>query len=1268
MTLREIFRFEFLYQLRRVSTWLDFAVMVVVPVFAIRGTYIDSARIDGHFLNAPFVIASVTAVASLIWLLVGAGVAGGAAARDVRTGMHPLTYTAPIRKTDYLGGRFLAALALNASILLAVPAGILLAVATSGVEPEFLGPFRPAAYLTAYAVVALPNAFIATAIQFSLAVLGRRAMASHFGGLLLLIASAVVADWEAGRLLDPLGIIAMDGVMSGLPPIERNTALIGLDGSLLLNRVLWLGIALGVLAFTHLRFRFAHPAAGAWWSRIGRRRGAHAAPPAGAAIARGAIAVPHARRTFGFATCARQTLAIAWTSFRAIVTRRGGLIFIGLFAVVMTLLGPAILSHMGVPLLPRTEHVIHTFLASSLMNFQAPFEAPPLNFIFFFIPLLTIIYAGELVWREREAGVSEIADATPVPEWVSFVGKFLGLGLVLAAWLAILMAAGMVSQARMGYHDFEIGLYARVLFGIQLVEYLLLALLALVVHVIVDQRHVAHLATVLAFGCIVAAPAFGIEHNLLVYGAGPAWSYTEMRGFGPSLGPWLWFKLYWAAWALLLAVAARLLWVRGRDGGLRARLRQARRRFDRATAGVAAAAAGLILVLGGFIFYNTNVLNAFSTASRVEALRAEYERRYGRYEGIPQPRVAGTNLHVEIYPERGAVDIRGSYRLVNRGAVPIDSIHVATVPGVETGVVPADPRAATAIAGEDLADRSARAVDRPADLALADGDRGRRIALAVDRPARLVLEDAELGHHIYALEQPLRPGDSLRLVFEVHVEPRGFGNDGVGAAVVANGTYFTNEDWLPAIGYQPGRELTSPSARREQGLAPRPLIPSLYDVKARQVAAERIDFEAIVGTSEDQVAVAPGVLRRTWTEGGRRYFHYSTDAPIGSQFAIFSADYAVHEGRWNDPASGSGEGIAIQIYHHPEHTANLDRMLRSVRASLEYYGEQFGPYPYSQIRLVEHPGHGLGMHAEATTIDYQEGFSLLNPEDDPRGFDLPFAVVAHEVAHQWWGTQLAYAPVEGAGLLSESLAWYSAMGVVEHTYGPEQLHRLLSRMRVVDEAAFIARKRGAPPLLRAGGWFQNYRQGPFALYALREYIGEERVNTALRRLLEAHRSGAPPRPTTLDLYRELQAVTPDSLRYLLHDLFEANTWWEFATERATAEQTEAGTWRVTLGVRARKVVVDTTGVATEVPMDDWVQVGVFAPAEEGEGGEAPGEPLYLRLHRVRSGEQTITVTVPREPARAGIDPYHLLIDLEMADNIGEVETAGPRLSRSVAMP
>lgn len=1191
MKFREMFRFELAYQLRRVSTWLPCAVLVVATFIFTRENYLNDARNGVFFLNSPFVVAVATVFGSLVWLLVGAAVAGVAAARDVQVRMHPLIYTAPIRTAEYLGGRFLAAFVLNVVILLAVPVGILLAVCLPGVAPELLGPFRPAAYLTAYGFIALPNAFVATAIQFSFAALSRRAIASYLASVLLFVTAFVIAGGFL-PLLDPIGGITIVRHLSdGWTPTEKNTRLIGFEGWLVANRLLWLGIAAGVLGFTHLRFRFKHHSAATWWSRLTQRRAAHAPPSAGAGIAGSTrSSVPQARPTFGFATHTRQTRAIAWTSFGKIVKSGAGLVLLAVSTALAALSVLDPLEYMDVPLLPRAAYVLHSLTIP---------EIGPLPWII--IPLLIVFWSGELVWREREIGLSEIVDAAPVPEWVLFLGKFLGLGLVLVACMALRMAAGMLVHVSMGYYDVEIGLYVQILFGLQLADYLLLALLALVVHVVVHQKYIGHLVILIAYASIAYTSTSGNSHGLLVYGADPGWSYTDMRGFGASLGPWLWFKLYWIAGALLLAVAARLLWVRSKEGRLGARLLLARRRFTRPTAWTAATGLGLILTSGGFIFYNTNVLNAYATAAGRLEQRAEYERRYGRYEGIPQPRLTGTSLHVEIYPDQRKAVIDGTYRLVNSSAVAIDSIHLATAADVETG------------------------------------------AVVFDRPAARVLADEALGHQIYTLDTPLQPGDSLKLSFQVRFEPRGFRTTGVDDSVVANGTYFTNQDWLPAIGYQAHRELSNAGDRRAHGLAPQPGFLSLYDVQARQnsLARERMTFTAVVGTDEGQVAVAPGALRRTWTEGERRYFHYATDAPIGNEYAFFSADYAVHEGQWND--------VAIRIFHHPTHTANLDRMLHSVRAALDYYTAQFGPYPYGHISLVEHPGHALGMHAEAALIDYEEGFSLLNPEGNPRGPDLLFSVVAHEVAHQWWGSYLAYPRVEGAILLSETLAQYSAYQVVKKTYGWEHVRRMvLSQLRTEEETP---RTRAAVPLLRATDPFLAYRKGPLAMYALSEYIGEERVNEALRRLLAKHSSGAPRLLTSLDLYRELQAVTPGSHQSLLYDLFEANTFWEFEMERATAVQTTVGTWQVTLDVQARKVVVDEAGVETEVPMDDWVEIGVFAAAEEG---QEPGKLLSMDKHRIRSGAQRITVSVPSQPALAGIDPRYLL-SVKVSDTIQEVQ-------------
>ena len=1198
MRFREIFAFEVSCQLRRPSTWLYFAVLLalsVYPTLELSATY---ARSDGSFAHSPFIVAVMGLLWSTIGLLVASAVAGEAAARDAQARMDSLLYTSPIGKAPYLGGRFLAAFAVYAVVLLAVPIG--LALGGLLISRTTLGaPFDAAMYLGTYGFLLLPNAFVAMALMFSLAALTRRAVASYFGAVLLAGASAlswtVLAgtwkQWGLAKVLDPFGAIVLGELSMVWTPAERSTRSIELHGAMLWNRVLWLSMAAGLLAVTYQRFRFRHHEKRAAW----RTRPDSGAPALAKADTGPASTNSTAPGSFGFPTHTCQMLEVARESFFAIVRGWGGVVLVSTAAFLAFSGTPA--GHMGVPMLPTAARIAES-LAVPL--------ARPDEFNWIVVPLLISFWAGELIWREREARVNHLADSVPVPDWVLVAGKATGLSAVLIALQALVMTGGIATQLRSRYFDIQVPAYLQTVLGLQLADYLLFALLALVIHALVNQKYLGHVAGLLAYGFMAYASVLGIEHNLLVFGSDPGWSYSGLRRFGPFIGPWLWFKLYWAAWAFLLAAVATLFWVRGAETTFAPRLALAGRRFTRGMRSAVAATLALIVSVGGFIFYNTNVLNAYTSAAERVARRAEYEKRYGRYRNAPQPQLTGTSLNVEIYPARREVAIRGAFTLVNATGAAIDTIHLAPKMAVET------------------------------------------TGVRFDRPATELVVDDRLGHRIYALSAPLAPDHSLRLEFEVRFEPRGFSNAGLDPSVVPNGTYFTSGAWLPAIGYQPERELANAAAREAHGLTPRPSMRAMDDEEARldPNRTARIAFEAVVGTDPGQTAVAPGRLLRSWTENERRYFHYAADVPIRNDYAFFSAAYAVREARWRTQ-DGSGPEVSVEIYYHPAHAWNVDRMVRSVQASLDYYTAMLGPYPHGQVRLVEHAGDSVTLHASPVNISYQEPFALLDPASDRRQIDLPFAVVAHEMAHQWWGNALTPAAVEGAGLLTETLSWYSALGVVEQALGREHLQRLLGMMR---EAYLTPASRANVPLLRADDQFLAYRKGPFAMYALREYIGAAQVDGALRRLLERHRSGHP-LATPLDLYRELQAIAPEPRQGLLADLFETNTFWELATERVGAEPLHDGRWRVTLDVRARKVAVDEDGAETELPMDDLVEVGAFAGAADW----GPGEPLYLERHRVRSGIQRISVITAREPARAGIDPRRLLIDVKGDDNLRELE-------------
>jgi ABC-type transport system involved in multi-copper enzyme maturation permease subunit len=1185
MKMLEVLRFELGYQARRPWTWV-YVVAALLMSLVMTHARVDEAQSSGVFVNAPYVIMMLTLVGSGMALLASAAFAGDAGARDPESRIAPLVYTSPVDEKSYVAGRFIAAFLLNLVVLTAFQVAMLGAMFVYEYPPELAAPITITTYLSAFILFAVPNALLATAFLFLLSLLTRRALSSYLGGVLLLFVSifvwAVVAGmmgyWGLARIIDPFGMSVVSAISKTTTAPQKNVFDMWTSSSLLLNRAVWLSISAIILAVAHLRFRFETAGTRAW------RRSATELPASVGAGERSApIVVPEVKRSAPFAIALQQFLAVATQSFREIAISWGGLVLVVLSAITAAL-GPKAMSHFGVPILTTTEQMIDWI-------------GHPGEIIWFIVPILSVFYAGELVWRDRDTRLSEIADAAPVPEWIQLLGKFVGLALLLVAYQVMLIVACMIIQLETGYTNLEPALYVKAVLGLSLTEHLLFAGLAFALHVVINQKYVAYLAIIAVYWVMAAAPSLGIENHLFVFDSSPDWTYSDMSGFGPSLIPWMWFKAYWAGWVVLLLVLASLLWVRGKEQGVKARVRALRSRLTMRSASIAVAALAVIIGTSGFIIYNTSVLNpGASQASRVE-LRGSYEKTYRKFAGLEQPKIDGISLRAEVYPRDRKAVLHTTYTLVNRGTSSINTIHFVPEDEMDTS----DP--------------------------------------VFDSDVRTVVNDEKLHYGIYQLSSALAPGDSLHVTFDVRYAPKGFTNDGVEASVVENGTAIDVLDWLPDIGYQSHRELSERSDRLKQGLGPRPAARSLDDSTGRYSGnPQRIPVDVVVGTDGDQIAVAPGELRRAWTESGRKYFHYVTDAPIRNDVMIYSARYAIHTERWN--------GVQIQVVHHPEHTLNVKRIAASARASLDYFTKNFGPYPYRELRFVEYPGQSMTLHASPINISYQEAFAGLNSGADKRGFDLAYAVVAHETGHQWWGNQLSPADIEGSPLLTESLAWYSAMCIVAATRGEDHLQRLLDMFH--GSAWMISR--GGPPLLRMYDRWAAYRKGPFAMMALREYLGERPVNVALRSLFDKYKAGQPPSPTSNDLYAELEAVTPDSVRTLLSDLFERNTYWEVATKNVSATPLGNDRWRVTLNVNTRKIVVDKEGGEKEVPMNDLIEIGVY-----GQGGSTTrGVELYRALHRLKAGTEAITIDVKGKPARAGIDPRYLLIDADPSNNIREV--------------
>jgi ABC-2 type transport system permease protein len=1185
MRFSEIFRYELGYRLRSASTWLYGAFLFLLAFYVVHVDNGGSHTITG---NAPFRVAEITALfCGLFGMLVTAALFADAALRDRASRMDPLLFTTRLRPAEYLGGRFLAALLVNAGLLLATPLGLFIGSLMPYLQREGLGPNHLSTYVQPVLLFSLPNLVLVGALLFTIAVISRRAIAAYLGAIAFFAGYLVAAGlWGGIRnpllsvLADPLGINALKAMTKYWTAVERNVRTIGFPAMLLVNRVLWLVIAGGVLAVLLRTFRFTE--------KFGRGRvDFNDAPDSTGPERPRTSAAPKVTGVFGRPTRMLQTFAVMRGALTDIIS---GWPFQVAFVAAIALV-PLLGWNVGVHYVDTVTWPVTHLVASVVIDGAV------------FVPWVIIaLFAGELVWKDRDSGAAEIADAVPVHTATVLLGRFLALAGIIVIFQFALMLGGMLLQALQGYYVFEPLLYAKILFGFKLADFILLGALAMTIHVLVNQKYIGHLLMIMVIVLMQGA----LYHPLFVYNSAPAWTYSEMNGFGPFVAPFIAFKLYWASWALLLGVIALLFWARGSELGLRKRLVAARARLTAPVLRLAGVAISFAVAFGGFIFYNTNILNEYLSWDRSGAPQAEYERRYSRYRDLPQPVVTAADLRIELYPEQTAVDMSGTYRLINRTAAPIRTVHVET------------PR-----------ERGGYSVR----------------AMSFDRAAKPQLTDAAYGYRIFELAQPLAPGEALQFRFDVSLHPRGFAAGRQQTKVVRNGSYF-DRMLLPFIGYQPF-EITDAKERQRYGLPPKNAMPAPGDADARRYQnvvrdLDRIPVETIVGTSSDQTAVVPGVLRRSWTEKGRQYFHYGTREPETFATAVFSAKYAVAEGKWN--GSSAGPSVALQIFHHPPHRANVARMIGAMKSALDYYTTVFGPYPYRELRIIEVPPYSINGRAFPSAMALAEQNFITR--NDKGQVDLTFFGTAHETAHQWWGGQVRPAYAKGRSFVSESLANYSAMMVTEKVLGPAEARRVYDYQmeRYLTNRAEIGRD---VPLLQVDDApYVSYGKGAVALYTLREQIGADAVNLALRRFLEKYRRSGPPYPTSLDLYAELRAVTPPPLYPLLTDLFETITLWDLKTRSATSRRLPDGRYEVTLDFSAQKLRADEVGRETPTPMNDVIEVGVFAAANDA--------PIYLARHRVKSGKQTLKIVVSQQPGRAGIDPERKLIERVREDNVVKV--------------
>jgi ABC-2 type transport system permease protein len=1182
-------RYEWKYWMGSPMIWIFLIINTLLVTGAVSSDNISiGGGVGSVHKNAPSVIQNYYGVMSLICLLMVTAFMNATANRDFQYNMYQFIFSSPIQKRDYYFGKFIGAAVISVIPLLGVSLGGLIGPLLPWTQPERYGDVIWSGHLLGILAFGIPNVIITGVWLYALSVIFRSNVVSFVGAMLILVLYSVSQGFTRDIEKEWLANI-LDPF--GFRPMGIMSKYLTVD-----EKNLHAVALTGPLLFNRLiwlgisfvilfvsYFRFSFNARKEKPAKVKKQK-----------QVKEEIRPLGTNKIYLATEANRFSFAALWYLVRvetkAIIKNPTFIIIvlIGLINLIANL--TSFTGWYGSDQYPVTYDVVDSIRG---------------GFYLYLIAIITF-YSGVLVWKERDAKINEIQDSAPVKTGLLFSSKLIAMIISVAIVMLCTIFAGVTAQTAFGYTRYEPGVYFKSLMILDLLYFSFLIVIALLFHYLINNRYIAYFAFVafLILNSFIWS-LLEMNSNMLKFGSTPGITYSDMNGFGPFVPGTTWFNMYWFIFSLLLCFVIFAFYNRGKESGFKQRLKNARPAFIKNKLAVSILLI-LFVLCSGFVYYNTKVLNHYDSEEASEKKRVDYEKTFKKYENLVQPRFYKFNYTIALDPAEGNMTAKIEAWAKNRSGEEIKELHF-TMPSLSDSIL-------IDIGG-----------------------------------ATLKLRDNRLDYRIYRLSNPLKINDSILIHIDLWKLNKGFENEVSFKQLTKNGTFFHSSDILPTMGYNENYEISDKNKRAKLKLPKKERAPKLSEsnLKARantyiSTDADWVEVNTTISTAPDQIAIAPGSLVKSWEADGKKYFNYHLDKASLNFYSFLSARYEVSRKKWN--------GIDLEIYYIKEHAYNVPNMMKSLEKSLDYYTRNFGKYYHRQCRIIEFPRYASFAQAFPGTMPYSESIGFIT---DLRGvtnddIDAVYYVVAHEMGHQYWAHQVCGAKMQGSEMMSEGFAQYSALMVMEKEYGKDKMKKFL-KYEMDDylrgrSSEFEAER----PIMRTEGQqYIHYNKASVVMYYLKEMIGEQKVNQALRSLIDSFAYKQPPYPTSISAVRAFKNVTPDSLRYLISDLFENITL--FSNRMLEASYRKTGSeYEVTLKTTSQKFRADSLGKELEIPVADYIDIGIF---EKPKSKKNLGKILVLKRLKITQKENVFTFRTREEPYQAGIDPYNYLIDRIPDDNL-----------------
>ncbi|BDC99178.1 M1 family aminopeptidase [Persicobacter psychrovividus] len=1162
--------------------------LFVYALIAFAAIATDSFAIGGAtgeniYHNAPHIVVTISMICALINIIVCASYANNAALRDYENQFHEILFSTPINKRSYFWGRFLGAFTLAVLPLFGFFLGVVL---SSIVSPVFgwvpadrIGPIPLVSFVYVLLMFFIPTCLMASSVTFTLSTRYKNTMTAFISIILLIVVNMLVdtlaSDLNNTHLSDLLDIFgaAYHSGSKYFTPSDKNTIQFHLNQWIIYNRAIWLFVSGSIIGLGYQFFSFKN------YSRGKKRLSKKQTVATNTTFRKPAIKLDFSSKNL-------------WLQFRSTMRINvkmliGSPMFLILLFLTVFILGFSLwqgFEYYGLQSYPLTYKMLEKISGILSMMFM----------------LLTIFLSGELIHRDKAAHIHEVLSATRRNHIVDLAAKLTSILAMCAIIFFTQMAISIGYQLYHGFTQIKPLLYLQYFFLGRIPTAIFWVIVYMLIQRLITNKYLGYFISFLVISAVPLAMSFlKISTIMLDLGSIPGVFYSDISGYGPGMVTKLWMIAYWLLVAGMLFIVLCLFNVIPHGMTFKQRLIRAYQVFRKAYYQPFLICYGLFVVVAGWVFYNTQVINHYDSSKDAIEAQVHYEKAYKKYADYPKPMITDLTYHIDLFPHRRAVNITTDLRLENKGQSPIDTLMYT------------------------FNDDWNPVFDIPG--------------------AKQVLKDKD-GFVMFRLDQPMLPGESKEIKISTNYAAKGFENAVSKLSILGNGTFFNNQEFLPIPGYADQVELQDKEKRKEHDLPERERTPVLdqQNLKARSKNylsgnnSSWVNSETYISTSGDQTAIAPGSLVKSWKADGRNYYHYKVDHPSVNFASFLSARYEVKKELW--------KGISLEVYYHKGHGKNVDMMINALKNSIDYYSKNFAPYEHREARIIEFPRVSTFAQSFPGTMPYSESFGFVVNLENEGDNNIVEAVIAHEMAHQWWAHQEISAKMQGETMLTESFAEYSSLMVMKQHSDDNKMKSFLKYNKDQYLSGRALESKKEVPLYKVENQpYIHYRKGSMILFALQDYIGEQQVNRALHNFLLNYRYKEPPYPTSLDFLDELDKVVPDSLKYMVEDGFKKITLYDFRMKDAQVKKLPSGKYLVQMKIVAKKTYADSLGFDTPTPINDYIDVGCYS--------DTKGENLFhTERLKINQEQSELKMRVDKLPKKVEIDPRHLMIEKDVTDN------------------